>query len=147
MKRQRVIDAGEEFLRVQVCGICDDPISLFIRSDIPTIVTHAEDVFGQNLFRYVTFSLSLAHCHSTYSEIRVASASFRPSVKRFNTSSATRGGMMQSLRIFCWRLAFALPDPTRARILLPDFFFTPDLWPNSGPVHCIGKVVANSAAI
>src|SRR5271170_7629735 len=89
--------------------------------------------------RYVTFSLSLAHCHSTYSEIRVASFSFRPSVKRFNTSSATRGGMMQSPPIFFGRFAFAVPDPTRARIVLPEFLFTPDLLPNNGPVHCIGK--------
>jgi len=55
VKRERVIDAWEEFLRVQVCGICYHPVSLFVRSDIPTIVTHAEDVFGKDLFQVRNF--------------------------------------------------------------------------------------------
>ena len=55
MEGQRVIDAGEEFLRVQVCGICYDPVSLFVGSDIPTIVPHAEDVFGKDFFQVCNF--------------------------------------------------------------------------------------------
>src|SRR6266851_3272720 len=97
--------------------------------------------------RYVTFSLSLAHRHSTYSEIRIASFSFRPSVKRFNTSSATRGGMTQSPRTFFALFLCGVRGLTRVRIFLPDFFPTSNLLRNGGQFIVSGNVTADRAAI
>src|SRR2546422_6200761 len=51
MKRERIVQTGKQFLKVQIRGTGNDPIALLVGPHVPAVVTSTEEVLGLDLLK------------------------------------------------------------------------------------------------